>query len=102
MAVRRSVHHSVIHCSCRLRARPKMSDAASIIEHMFESERQDGVRSGASVAPVLGAPPRISASDAADGETPAAALWREATAGPEMIAQLASVSLQACTDSELL
>src|SRR4051794_5126349 len=36
------------------------------------------------------------------GPTGPAVVWREATPGPELIAQLAAVSLQACTDSELL
>ena len=72
-----------------------------MIEHMFEGIAGSGAGSDEGAAPVPPAMQQVSATLADDGEPPAAP-WQEATPGPEMIAALTSVSLQSCTDAQLL
>jgi hypothetical protein len=81
-------------------ASQKLSVPAAMIEHMFDSMAGNGTGGDGSVAPVPPAMQQVSAIEC--GAEAPATCWRETMPGPEMIAALASVSLQACTDEQLL
>jgi hypothetical protein len=71
-----------------------------MIEHMFEGAGMGRAASDSAAAPIPPAKTEVSACS--EDITAAVPCWRETPPGPEMIAALADVSLQGCTDSELL
>jgi hypothetical protein len=76
-----------------------MSQLVAIIEHMFEQTATEQAAGDSGPAPIPPAAQDVSTSP----DVPVSArLWQETMPGPEMIAALAQVSLQTCTDSELL
>ena len=79
-----------------------MSEPSLMIEHMFDSMVGSEAGSDENVAPVSPAMPEVSAAAEGGGAAPSAPCWRETMPGPEMIAALADVSLQSCTDEQLL
>ena len=84
------------------RVAKKLSEPAAMIEHMFDSVARGGAGGDDGATPASPAMQQVSATSEWGGEAPAAPSWRDSIPGPEMIAALAEVSLQACTDEQLL
>src|SRR3954454_11283442 len=73
-----------------------------MIEHMFEQAGTSCPAPTSGNVPVSPVLPAVPGTGTGDDAAHLAVVWREAAPGPEMIAALASVSLQTCTDEQLL